>query len=288
MMKKQIYALGFFDGVHLGHQALLREAAAMAAAHRARPGALTFEQHPMAAFAACPPLLTGLGDRLALLKGFGMEEVRVLPATKEYLATPWDAFLEGLVADGAAGFVCGEDYRFGHRGAGDAEKLLQFCRDRGLPCTVVGERMLDGIRISSTHIRRLIEAGDMENAARFLGHHHVLTGEVVPGRRLGRTLGFPTANIRIPEGVAVPKWGVYATRCVLDGQTYRAVTNIGSRPTVGGHQVRAESWLLDYQGDLYGREITLEFHKFLRPEQKFDSLESLKAQISRDAQAAKE
>ena len=123
----------------------------------------------------------------------------------------------------------------------------------------------------------------METAVRFLGHPHVLSGAVKQGRQIGRTIGVPTANIPIPDNVVVPKHGVYAATCQIGGQVHIAVTNIGARPTVGGHEVRAESWILDFEGDLYGREITLEFHKFLRPEVKFASLEELRTQIQTDA-----
>ena len=165
--------------------------------------------------------------------------------------------------------------------------MQEFCQEKGLICFIIPEQILEGIRISSTHIRHLIQQGDMETAAKFLGHAHILSGEVVAGRQLGRTIGVPTANILIPEGVVVPKLGVYACICAIDGKKFRAVTNIGSRPTVGGHQTRAESWILDFDGDLYGKTITLEFHKFLRPERKFDSLEELKAQIQHDAAETK-
>ena len=121
-----------------------------------------------------------------------------------------------------------------------------------------------------------------------MGHPHLLTGQVVEGRQLGRTIGIPTANVLIPEGVAVPKLGVYAGVTVLDGTVYRTVTNIGSRPTVGGHQVRAESWLLDFDGDLYGKQLLLEFHKFLRPEEKFPDLESLRLEIRKNARQTRE
>ncbi len=283
-MKQQIFALGFFDGVHLGHQALLRQCVALAEQRGCKAAAITFDDHPMAAFTATlPPLLTQKEDRIALLGHFGMSEIVSFPANSEVMSTKWWDFLEHLIAQGAAGFVCGDDFRFGHRGAGNAQTLQAFCAERNLPCIIVPEQTLAGQRISSTHIRRLLEEGNMAEAVAFLGHPHLLSGEVVTGRQLGRTIGVPTANILIPEGIVVPKLGVYACRCHLDGNEYRAVTNIGSRPTVGGHQVRAESWILDFDGDLYGRQITLEFVAFLRPEQKFDSLEALKAQIRRDA-----
>lgn len=284
MKNMKIYALGFFDGVHLGHQALLRECVRLASETGAVPAAITFDRHPQSLFTAEPPaLINSVGDRERLLRGFGVKHIHTIPVSWESMGRSWQDFLRDLLAEGARGFVCGDDFRFGHRGAGNGEILQQFCRERGLPCVIVPEQTIDGIRVSSTHIRGLIEAGDMETAAAFLGHPHVLSGEVVPGRHLGRTIGIPTANILIPGGVAVPKMGVYACKSTLGGRAYMAVTNVGSRPTVGGHQVRAESWILDFDGDLYGREITLEFHKFLRPERKFSSLEELKAQIRHDA-----
>ena len=284
MRKNKIVALGFFDGVHRGHQALLTECRALAALQQAKACAITFLQHPMALFTPnSPPLINSDRDREGLLRQYGMEAIYKYPVTKEVMSTPWADFLEELLSYGAVGFVCGYDFRFGHKGEGNCEKLQEFCAQRNIPCVIVPEQDLEGIRISSTHIRELIESGNVELAEKFLGHPHILTGKVVEGRHLGRTIGVPTANILLPEDVVVPQLGVYAGKCILDGKAYVTVTNIGSRPTVGGHQVRAESWILDFDGDLYGKEITIEFHKFLRPEQKFDSLEDLKAQIALDA-----
>ena len=288
-MDKVVFALGFFDGVHLGHQALLTAARELAREVGATPGAVTFSNHPDGlVFGAAPALLNTPRDRDRLLEGYGVEKILELPFDKEMMNTPWEAFLEKLLNAGAAGFVCGDDFRFGFRGIGTAEKLMAFCRERNLPCAIVPQQEVDGVRVSSTHIRQLLENGEMERANRFLGHGHILSGQVVPGRQLGRTIGIPTANILLPEGLVTPKLGVYAAKATVDGKTYLAVTNIGSRPTVGGHQVRAESWLLDFQGDLYGKTVTLEFLEVLRPERKFDSLEELREQIFRDAQRVKE
>ena len=281
--EKRIFALGFFDGVHLGHQALLTACGKLAREEKAAVAAITFDRHPQSLFTGNPPaLLNSASDREQLLRRFGVEHIECLPATKEVMSTDWEAFLENLLEQGGAGFVCGSDFRFGHRGEGDADKLKAFCREHGLPCVIVPEQRIDGIRVSSTHIRALVEAGDMKTAERFLGHPHILTGTVVSGRQLGRTIGVPTANVLLPEGVVVPKLGVYACICTVDGRNYVALTNVGSRPTVEGHQVRAESWLLDFAGDLYGKQITLEFYEFLRPEEKFPSLEALKAKIQQD------
>jgi len=148
----------------------------------------------------------------------------------------------------------------------------------------VPEQSLEGVRISSSYIRRQIGEGDMATAVRFLGHGHTLTGTVVTGRKLGHKLGFPTANIELPEGVIVPRHGVYACRAFVGETGYMAVCNVGSRPTVRGHQVRTETSLLDFDGDLYGQAVTLEFLRFLRPEERFGSVEELKAAVLRDAE----
>ena len=276
----KIFALGFFDGVHLGHQALLDATCHLAAQQQAMACAITFQQHPKALFSDDPPkLINSNPDRQRLLKAFGMEQIFSYPVTKATMSKPWEQFLEELMACGAVGFVCGNDFRFGNRGEGDAKKLESFCKERNLICRIVGDRMLDGLRVSSTHIRELLEKGEMAQAVRFLGHPHTLTGEVMKGRQIGRTIGIPTANLITPKDVVQLRHGVYACKAAVEGKTFLAVTNVGSRPTVGGHVVTVEPWLLDFKGDLYGKELTLEFYTFLRPEKKFSSLEELKAAI---------
>ena len=283
-MKKRIYALGFFDGVHLGHQKLLSQCVRLATEYGCGTAAITFDRHPKSLYLPNPVvLISTIPDRELLLKRYGMEEVLVLPVTKDTMSMRWMDFLQMLLDRGAAGFVCGDDFRFGYRGEGNAEKLQNLCREKGLPCIVVPEQTVEDIRISSTYIRRQIETGDMATAVRFLGHPYTLTGTVVRGQQLGRTLGIPTANLRLPAGLAVPKFGVYACCVIVDGKRYAAVTNIGTRPTVAGEGITVEPWILDYSGDLYGREITLECYRFLRSEQKFPSLEALQAEIRRNA-----
>ena len=282
---KRIFALGFFDGVHLGHQALLAECVRMAKAMDCETAAVTFERHPQSLFRAdVPPLLSTLNDRFRLLLRYGIDHIYPFPVTTAVMGKRWEAFLLELMESGAAGFVCGDDFRFGSRGEGTAEKLRSFCRERKLPCIVIPEQTLDGVRISSSYIRRQIESGDMATAVRYLGHGHMLTGTVVTGRRLGHKLGFPTANIELPEGVIVPRHGVYACYAYVGKDRYMAVCNVGSRPTVQGHQVRTETWLLDFAGDLYGQAVTLEFLYFLRPEQRFESVDVLKEAVLSDAE----
>ena len=287
--QKRIFALGFFDGVHLGHQALLGTCVSLAESAGAEAAAITFDRHPRSLFTQTPPpLISTAASRRLLLDRYGIAYVKQYPVVPEVMGMPWEEFLEGLLEEGAVGFVCGDDFRFGCKNEGNVQGLLKFCKDRGLPCAIVPEQTVDGKRISSTYIRRQIECGDMETAKRFLGHPHIVSGVVVPGKQLGRTLGIPTANIRLEEGLVVPKFGVYACRVTIDGKTYSAVTNVGTRPTVSGVGVTVEPWILDFDGNLYGQEITLEFHRFLRPETKFNGLEELKTQINRDADTTRD
>ena len=286
-MNKTIYALGFFDGVHLGHAVLLAACRRLAAERGCTAGAVTFDTHPEALLLMkSPGLINTSYDRERLLRqNNAMQTVVTLPFDEKMRTMHWEDFLHMLCRDyGAVGFVCGDDFRFGFKGQGNADLLSRYCAENDLPCTVVPEQILDDVRISSTYIRSQIENGDMATAVRFLGHPHILTGTVVPGRQLGRKLGFPTANLHLPKGLAVPKFGVYACSCLVDGLRYPAVTNIGTRPTVEGHNITVEPWIMDYSGDLYGREITLEFYYFLRPERKFPTLEDLRAQIRADGE----
>jgi riboflavin kinase/FMN adenylyltransferase len=281
---KRIFALGFFDGVHLGHQALLKTCRNMADSLDCEAAAITFDAHPQRLFTPnVPPLLTTVDDRCRLLRNFGMNRIHTFPVTADVMGMHWESFLEGLVQQGAAGFVCGDDFRFGHKGAGNADLLLSFCQRNCLPCAVIPEQTRDGKRISSSLIRTLVESGKMESATAFLGHAHILTGSVRHGQQLGRKLGVPTANLVIPAGVVVPKFGVYACRAKIDGIFHAAVANVGIRPTVSGSGITVEPWILDFSGNLYGKEITLEFYRFLREETKFPDLTALQRQIHLDA-----
>lgn len=281
---KKIFALGFFDGVHLGHQALLRASRQLSEQHGCEPAVVTFSAHPDGLVTGKAPLLLNTAeDRRLLLYSYQMASVVEIPFNEALMHTPWSAFLEDLLHMDAAGFVCGSDFRFGAGGSGTAEKLKDFCQERGLPCAIVPQQEIEGIRVSSTYIRELIENGEVERANAFLGHPHTLTGEVVSGRGLGHTIGVPTANLNLPEGIVCPKRGVYACKAIADGKEYLAVTNVGTRPTVAGNHLTVEPWLLDFAGDLYGKRLHLLFYKFLRPEKKFDSLLELKTEIERNA-----
>ena len=281
---KRVFALGFFDGVHLGHQALLKECRDLAAQLDCETAAITFESHPQSLYCCrVPPLISTAAERRRLLRQYGIRHIRSYPVTRAVMEMPWQDFLEELTASGAAGFVCGDDFHFGYRGEGNSEKLQSFRREHQIPCIIVPEQSIGGIRVSSTYIRTQLETGDMATAVRFLGHPYALTGTVVHGHKIGRKLGMPTANLLLPEDLVIPKFGVYVCRALIDCSVFPAVTNIGTRPTVSGSGITVEPWILDFEGDLYDREITLEFYRFLRPEMKFPDLEALRAQIQADA-----
>ena len=284
-MKERVIALGFFDGVHLGHGALLRRAAEEAALRGCTPAVFTFDRPPKEVVTGVPcPLINSPEDRRDLVRRlYRIQDVLMVPFDREMMTTPWDDFIVRILVGRyhAVHLVAGHDHHFGHRNQGTPELLAQKCAQLGLGCDIIPKVELEGVTVSSTYIRTLVEAGDVERAALFLGHRHCLTQTVVHGHRLGRTLGIPTVNLTFPPHVLAPRRGVYITRVYLpDGTSLAGVTNVGTRPTVSdGTAVSVETFLLDFDGDLYGKCIRVEFCCRLRDEQKFDSLEALKAQI---------
>ena len=289
MKHDRVIALGFFDGVHLGHAALLRLTRRRADELGIPAAVLTFDTHPDTLVYHQPvPLINTLEDRKYLMEEkFSMDEVILAHFNRAMMEMPWEAFVEDYLLGelGAKHVVCGHDFSFGYRGQGTPDKLRRLCAQRGVGVNVVDKVSLGGITVSSTHIRQLIRQGDMEAAAQMLGHRHFLTGEVLHGKELGRRLGFPTANLALPEGLIAPAYGVYATLVTLpDGTVHPAVTNVGVRPTVHDQLGRlVEAWILDCTAELYGETIRVEFFTRLRGEKKFDSLEALRAEVLRNA-----
>ena len=291
---KRVIALGFFDGVHKGHGALLRTVAQVADRLGAKPCAFTFDRSPTAAITGqAVPLLSSVEDRVWLMRRYyGIEEVIVAPFDGMQKMDWQDFVSEYLQKElGAVHVVAGHDFHFGYMGKGNPQRLQEKCRELGMGCDIIQKVEQDGITISSTYIRTLIAQGEVERADQFLGHPHTLTNRVAHGKKIGTTtLGFPTVNLLIPQGVIVPAFGVYATRVWFDGQCRCAVTNVGVRPTVednDGH-VTVEGFILDFDGDLYGHEIRMEFYKYLRPEQCFPSLDALAAENRRNAQQTRD
>jgi len=287
IQKKRVIALGFFDGIHLGHAALMRRVTEIGSEKALIPSVITFDAHPLSLIRGeTIPLINSPEDRAGLLmRVYGINDIIFLHFDKLTAAMQWDKFIDHLAYEfGARHLVAGDDFKFGNNREGDTSKLKLKCEESGFGCDIVPKVKHDGIVCSSTHIRRLISDGDIELANAFLGHPHVLTDTVRYGFRLGRTLGTPTINMCFGEGVLIPAFGVYATKAFLsNGSEHIGVTNIGVRPTVDDSgKVTAETHILDFQGNLYGHQVRIEFHKRLRPEKKFADIHELKEQIHND------
>ena len=287
---KRVIALGFFDGVHLGHGALLRAVTRAADRLGASACAFTFDRHPAAAITGHPvPLLSSVEDRVFLMRHYyGIQEV-IVASFDAMMRMDWEDFItQYLIRDlGVVHVVAGHDFHFGYMGKGNPDRLREKCAQLGIGCDIIGRVEQDGITISSTYIRTLIAQGEMERANQFLGHPHILSNRVGHGKKLGgSTLGFPTVNLRVPDQVILPAFGVYATRVWFDGQCRCAVTNVGVRPTVSENDTRVtvEGFLLDFDGDLYGHQVRMEFFRYLRGERKFPSLTALSQEIGRNVE----
>ena len=291
---RRAIALGFFDGVHIGHGALLRRVTEAAARENAIPAALTFDPHPdTVIMGADVPLINTPADRADLMRRlYGIEEVMIVRFDQRMMKMPWEEFVtDYLIGErGVVHVVAGHDFHFGYKGEGNPERLRAKCAEAGIGCEIVEKVERDGITVSSTYIRTLIAQGEIELANAFLGHPHVLTDTVAHGKKLGSALGFPTVNLRIPPGVLVPAHGVYAAKVRLgDGASHMAVTNVGVRPTVDDDsRLTVEGYLLDYSGDLYGKSVRMEFYKYLREERRFPSLDALKTEISHNIDQTRE
>lgn len=287
-VEKTVIALGFFDGVHRGHGALLRKAAERAVELNAAPAVFTFDRSPKEFVTGKPVLLINSNDdrRDIIRRVYGIQRVIFAPFDREMMTMPWQDFITELLVKqyGAVHLVAGHDYRFGHKNEGTVERLREKCRELGLGCDIIPKVELEGITVSSTYVRTLLEQGDVERAALFLGHPHCLSQTVRHGQRLGRTIGIPTVNLAVPAHVLTPERGVYITRAFLpDGRSCPGVTNVGTRPTVTeGDTVSVETYLLGFDGDLYGQTVRLDFYKRLRGEVKFPSLEALRQEILRN------
>ena len=289
--KKRVIALGFFDGVHLGHQALLKTAVERGIQHDLTPAVFTFDRSPKEFVTGVKvPLLTTAEERKAAVKRtFPIDEVIVEPFDERMMTMPWEDFVLMLAQKYRAGWlVAGHDFRFGHQNAGTPALLCEKAAQLGMGCDIIPAVTLDGVTVSSTHIRGLLKEGDVETAQRFLGCPYAITGDVRHGKGLGRTIGAPTLNVIPADGLLIPAYGVYATRVYVASRQYDAVTNVGVRPTVdenGG--VTVESHLLDVNEQLYGKECRVEFLKLLRREMKFADLNELQAQIAKDVADAR-
>jgi len=286
-----IVALGNFDGFHLGHQAVAREALEWARAEGRRCLIATFDPHPVRHFKPdLPPFrLTTLDQREVLFTAFGADATLVFPFDGVLAGLSADAFVTERLVDriGAAGVVTGEDFTFGRGREGDVAGLTRLGAAHGLAARAVGPVAADGEVVSSSRIRDALTAGDCATAARLLTRPFTVAGEVLHGDKRGRTIGYPTANMALGPYLR-PRYGIYAVRARLpDGRVAPGAANVGVRPQFQPPVEGLETYLFDFDGDLYGRTIAVEFHRFLRPEARFDDLSALVAQMDRDCADAR-
>ena len=289
-------AIGVFDGIHCGHRAVIEAAQESAREAGGSVVVVSFDPHPIELLSPrnAPRLLTAPAHKLHLLeRHHGVRHVLVVPFTREFAEQTGTQFVESLIAaappEGIARICVGQGWQFGKGRSGDITLLESLGKYFGFGVTGVGTVEVHGMRVSSTRIREAIAAGDFEVAAAFLGRVYTVVGTVIKGRQLGRTIGFPTANLTV-HSEQLPPTGVYAVRATGLGDSWNGVANLGYRPTVEGGEVKRllEVHLFGLESEIYGEDLEVEFVEFIRPEQKFEGLEALQAQILRDAAAARE
>jgi riboflavin kinase / FMN adenylyltransferase len=281
-----VMALGNFDGIHLGHRTIIEETARQAAARGTKSSVLLLHPHPMQFFRkeTGPFLLTAIGDKRALFKALGIACVFIEKFDEAFASLTPEAFVREVLIGKyrVRGVVVGFDYTFGRRGAGNTRRLQELGAGGGFSVTVREAVLLKGKVVSSTLIRGLIARGRLEEAALYLGSPYHIRGRVIAGSRLGRTLGFPTANLQVDPDIMLPGKGVYLTSAGLQGQHHFALANVGFKPTVAGQHLSVELHLLNFSGDIYGEELKVSFLHRMRSERTFGSTDELKEQILRD------
>lgn len=290
-IKGCVLALGNFDGLHLGHQAVIGRARELAQKHGVPLAVMTFEPHPRRVFKPeLPPLrILPLREKIRLLSKMGVEYLRIVRFSKRFAQTTAEDFVTHMLHQelGVSHVVTGDDFTFGHNREGNAAYLQSLASKLGFAAVACAQLDVGGERCSSTRIRDVLAAGDVAGAAKLLGWPYALSGPVRHGDKRGQVLGFATANI-LPPPIFLPKLGIYAVRVHVAGKPVKGVASLGVRPNYPLQKPLLEVHLLDWQGDLYGQKLDVEFVQYLRPEQKFDSEEALKTQMAQDcAQARK-
>jgi riboflavin kinase/FMN adenylyltransferase len=291
ILKPTVLTLGVFDGLHLGHQRIMKTVVERAVAVDAVPTAITFDPHPRAVLhpESAPPLLQTLDQRLANLEVLGLGQTIVIKFDREFAAQPAEEFVRNIVHDRlhAKEVYLGKGFAFGRYRGGNIELLRKLSSELGFVADEVDEVQLRGQRVSSTAIRELLLAGRINLARRMLGRPYGVEGIVIRGNRRGHTIGFPTANLK-PHNRVIPRYGVYATATLIDKKWRKSITNIGVRPTFENEaEPSIESYIFDFDGDLYGDVLRVRFLHRIRDERKFSGVDELKAQIERDSSRAR-
>ncbi len=290
---KRAIALGFFDGVHCGHRALMDMAVKRAKENNAISSVFTFDIHPDTVITGNPvPLITSNADRGAEIRQEGGVDEVIFAHFDDHLRNmDWRDFIHELLIKKfhACWIITGENNSFGYRGMGRPKGLKEECEKAGIGCDIIPSVKIDNIVVSSTYIRQQIAAGNMERAQQFLGHPYTIAGAVQHGKQVGRTIGVPTVNLKLPEEMQAPPYGVYASKVIVDGEEHIAATNIGMRPTFcDGNVPTVEPHILDFNGDLYGKFIRVALYHYIRPEKKFSDSEQLREAIGKDIAEVRE
>lgn len=292
LLERSSLALGFFDGVHPGHQAVIKTAVEAARQLSVVPAMVTFREHPRElTLGKSPPLLTLPEQRLELAADMGIEAVLLLSFTEDLCRLSPAEYVQTVLLEcmGAVSLSIGYNHTFGRNREGNPAVLRQLGREHGFEVHVAGEVMVDGIEVSSSKIREALQSGNLATANKLLARRYAVRGTVKSGEGRGKLLGFPTANLESAECLVLPARGVYSGVCRVNGETHACVVNIGVRPTFGEALAPStEVHILDFSGELYGREMTVWFVSFLRQEKKFTSTDELKMQIARDCEAARQ
>ncbi len=283
-----VIAIGSFDGIHLGHRALFEEAKSLSIILNAEPLIVTFDPHPRSVLfpEANFKLLTTLEEKFYLLSELGVKNIALIPFTRSLSELSADLFVQEYIVDNlrAKGVVVGFNFRFGKGRQGDVEYLKELSKKYNFTFKAVPPVILDGIVISSSVIRSLIEKAQIETANKLLGRPYFLIGKVVKGRGRGKHLGYPTANIEVSSLKLLPPAGVYAVWVLINGKRFKGALNIGKRPTFEEKEISIEVHIFNFDKDIYGETLKIEFIKHIREEKKFSSIEELKAQIEKDCQ----
>lgn len=287
LYREGFVSIGNFDGVHCGHQAMVAELVSRARAQKVPAVALTFDPHPIELLRpeSVPPRLTTIGHRAELLQQYGVDCVIVLPTSPRFLTMTAEDFFHTIIRTElqARGLVEGPNFFFGRNRSGSVTVLRGFCSAHGLTLDIIPPVIVDEQLVSSSVIRSLIEAGDLRESVRLLGHAYRLSGKVIRGAERGRTIGFPTANLSELANL-VPGNGVYAATATIQGTRYLAAVNIGPNPTFGETSRKVEVHLLDFRGDLYGTILDVDFLRRLRDVRPFSSVDQLLVQLKRDVE----
>ena len=288
-MNQTVVALGMFDGVHLGHRALLSRAAEVAHANGDEAVAFTYTNHPRELFTGSFDYICTPAQRETLIRDCGCDRVDSIPFDHTFAAMEPEAFLDWLCAryhGAVSAIVAGYDYRFGAGAKGDPAMLRALCQARGIESVVIDEVDVNGLPCASTRVREAILSGDLETATLLLGRPHVLCGTIVHAKALGRRYDCPTANLSEGNQILPPD-GVYATELCCEGRRYDAVTNVGKNPTVGGRTRTVETHVIDARLDLYGKRVGVALYRRIRGERTFADKDALFAQIREDVKIAK-